>query len=156
MPITIRPGELTDIPLIAAIRAQEWGTESFWTDRIGLYLSGEHSPQEALPARAAFVAMDGTKLVGFVAGHRTRRLGCDAELQWVNVVEEKRGRGIADGMMAKVGTWFVEQNAVRVCVNVDPGNTAARKLYARCGAQPVNDLWMIWEDARAMSTWVDK
>jgi|SRR2546425_2224320 len=68
MPITIRPGELTDIPLMAAIRAQEWGTESFWTDRIGLYLSGEHSPQEALPARAAFVAMDGTKLVGFVAG----------------------------------------------------------------------------------------
>jgi len=32
MPITIRPGELTDIPLMAAIRAQEWGTESFWTD----------------------------------------------------------------------------------------------------------------------------
>jgi predicted GNAT family acetyltransferase len=141
---------------MAAIRAQEWGTESFWTDRIGLYLSGEHSPPEALPARAAFVAMDGTKLVGFVAGHRTRRLGCDAELQWVNVVEEKRGRGIADGMMAKIGTWFVEQNAVRVCVNVDPRNTAARKLYARCGAQPLNDLWMIWEDARAMSTGVDK
>jgi hypothetical protein len=45
------------------------------------------SPQQALPARAAFVAMDGTKLVGFVAGHRTRRLGCDGELQWVNVVE---------------------------------------------------------------------
>jgi RimJ/RimL family protein N-acetyltransferase len=73
-----------------------------------------------------------------------------------NVVEEKRGRGIADGMMAKIGTWFVEQNAVRVCVNVDPRNTAARKLYARCGAQPLNDLWMIWEDARAMSTGVDK
>jgi len=34
MPITIRPGELTDILLMAAIRAQEWGTESFWTDRI--------------------------------------------------------------------------------------------------------------------------
>jgi len=60
MPITIRPGELTDIPLIAAIRAQEW-EQKVLTDRIGLYLSGEHSPQEALPARAAFVAMDGTK-----------------------------------------------------------------------------------------------
>lgn len=80
MPITIRAGERTDIPLMAAIRAQEWGTESFWTDRIGLYWGGEHSPQQALPARRAFVAMDGTKLVGFVPGHRTRRLGCDGEL----------------------------------------------------------------------------
>jgi GNAT superfamily N-acetyltransferase len=156
MPITLRPGELADIPLMAAIRAQEWGTERFWTDRIGLYLSGKHSPQQALPARAAFVAMDGTKLVGFVAGHRTRRHGCDGELQWVNVVEEKRGRGIADGMMAKIGTWFVEQNALRVCVNVDLGNIAARKLYTRYGAQPLNAHWMIWEDARAMGTWADK
>ena len=96
--------------------------------------------------------MDGTKLVGFVAGHRTRRLGCDGELQWVNVVEEKRGLGIADGMIAMIGTWFVRQNALRICVNVDSGNAAARKLYARCGAQPLRNYWMTWEDARAMST----
>jgi hypothetical protein len=35
MPITIRHGELADIPLMAVIRAQESGTESFWTHRIG-------------------------------------------------------------------------------------------------------------------------
>jgi ribosomal protein S18 acetylase RimI-like enzyme len=155
MPIKLRPVEPPDIPLMAAIRAQVWETETFWTRRIGLYLSGEHSPQQALPARAAFVALDGTELVGFVAGHRTCRLGCDGELQWINVVEERRGQGIADGLMAKMGAWFAEQDAYRVCVNVAPENTAARRLYRRCGAQPLSDHWMIWEDSRAMFTPVD-
>ena len=155
MPITLRPVEPSDIPLMAAIRAREWGTETFWTGRIGLYLSGKHSPQQALPARAAFVALEETELVGFVAGHRTRRLGCDGELQWINVVEERRGQGIADRLMVKMGAWFVEQDAHRVCVNVEPGNTAVRRLYSRCRAQPLNDHWMIWEDSRAMCTPVE-
>ena len=45
------------------------GDKTFWTDRITWYLRGEHSPQQALPERAAFVAVDEGKLVGFVAGH---------------------------------------------------------------------------------------
>jgi len=137
---------------MAAIRTQEWETETFWTSRIALYLKGEHSPRQALAARAAFVALDGTKLVGFVAGHRTRRLGCDGELQWINVVKERRGQGIAGTLMVKIGVWFVENHAYRVCVNVDPRNTPALLLYRRFGAQPLNDHWMIWEDSRAMCT----
>ena len=140
---------------MAAIRAQESQsdasqTEAFWTNRIGLYLSGEHSPQQALRARAAFVAVEGHRVVGFVAGHRTRRLGCDGELQWINVVAERRGLGIAGQLMAKIGAWFVEQNVRRVCVNVAPDNAAARKLYTRCGAQLLNKYWMVWEDSHAM------
>ena len=49
--------------------------------------------------------------------------------------------------MARMGAWFVEQNAVRICVDVQPQNIAARKLYARCGAQPLNLHWMVWEDS---------
>jgi GNAT superfamily N-acetyltransferase len=135
---------------MAAIRAQEWETEAFWAVRIGLYLSGEHSPRQALPRRAAFVALDGGELVGFVAGHRTRRLGCDGELQWVNVARESRGQGIAGRLMVRIGEWFAEQNANRVCVNVAAGNTAARRLYARHGAQALDEHWMIWEDSRAV------
>ncbi len=150
MQITLRPAEHFDIPAMAAIRAREWETETYWTGRIGLYLSEEQSPQQGLPARAVFVALDGTELVGFVAGHRTRRLGCDGELQWINVVKERRGQGIADRLMAKIGAWFVEREAHRVCVNVEPTNTAARILYERWGATQLNDYWMIWEDSRAM------
>src|SRR5579862_4601551 len=105
----IRPVEPADIPAMAAIRAREWGTEAYWMDRIGSYLSVVLFPQQALPTRAAFAAVDGTELVGFVAGHLTRRFGCHGELQWINVAKESRGRGIADKLVATIGAWFVEQ-----------------------------------------------
>jgi hypothetical protein len=52
MPVTLRP-EDADVSATAAIRTQQWGDKSFWTDRITWYLRGEHSPQQALPERAA-------------------------------------------------------------------------------------------------------
>lgn len=151
MPVTLRPAEERDFSAMAELRAQQWGGKTFWTDRIARYLSGEHSPQKALPERAVFVAIDECRLVGFVAGHRTRRFDCNGELQWINVDEERRGQGVADRLMAQIGTWFVEQSANRICVNVDPENTAARRLYARFGARPLNEHWMAWDDARVLS-----
>ena len=135
---------------MAAIRALEWGSEAFWTDRIGRYLKGQHSPQHALPARAAFVAIDACAVVGFVAGHKTRRFGFDGELQWINVVREQRGSGVANLLMTTIGAWFAAQNARRICVDVDPSNLTARRFYTRHGAQILNAHWMKWEDARAM------
>jgi GNAT superfamily N-acetyltransferase len=155
MLITLRLAELSDVRAMAAIRAQQWQTEPYWANRIGSYLMGEHFPQQALPARAAFVALDGEELIGSVAGHRTRRRGCDGELQWINVIEERRGLGIADKLIAKIGAWFVEQSANRICVNVTFENVAARKVYTRCGVQPLDDGWMAWEDSRAMVRLVD-
>ena len=150
MPITIRPVEESDITLLAKIRAQTWQTGSFWTDRIGRYLRGEHSPQKALAARAIFVAVKEEELVGFVAGHRTTRLKCDGEVQWIDVREDHRGLGIGYRLIERIGVWFVAQGAVRICVNVDPANAPARTLYARCGATPLKEHWMTWDDARNM------
>jgi hypothetical protein len=70
MAVMLRSVEETDVPSMAAIRALESGSEAFWADRISRYLSGQHSPQQALAARTAFVAVDGRDLVGFVAGHK--------------------------------------------------------------------------------------
>jgi ribosomal protein S18 acetylase RimI-like enzyme len=155
MAVMLRPVEETDVPSMAAIRALESGSEAFWADRISHYLSGQHSPQQALTARTAFVAVDGRDLVGFVAGHKTRRFGCDGELQWINVARQRRSLGIASQLMTEIGTWFVTQEARRICVNVDPDNLIARGLYTRHGAQILNHQWMIWEDARVMCTPVD-
>lgn len=145
MPLAIRPAEPADIPSMAELRAQTKGTQSFWTDRIDRYLRGEHSPQEALEVRSAFVATDEGKIVGFVAGHRARRFNCDGEVQWIDVDQQQRGRCIGYKLMAQIGAWFASQNAKRICVNVDANNLAARKLYENYGARPLNDAWMVWD-----------
>jgi ribosomal protein S18 acetylase RimI-like enzyme len=152
MSVSLRPARENDVPAMAAIRAREWETEAYWTARIRRYLRGEHSPQQALAARAAFVATDRDAVVGFVSGHRTRRYGCDGELQWINVIEERRGHGIAGKLLQQMAAWFVKQGVLRVCVDVDPKNTAARHLYKKYGARPLKPYWMVWEDARQMGT----
>ena len=134
---------------MAAIRAREWETEAYWLARIGNYLHWDGSP-EANASRGFFVAIDGDTVVGFVAGHRTHRYGCDGELEWINVVRDRRGEGIAGKLIARMGEWFIEQNLARICVDVEPGNAVARKLYARHGAAPFKPYWMVWEDSRRM------
>ncbi len=88
--------------------------------------------------------------MGFVAGHLTRRFHCDGALQWVNVVEAQRGKGIAGQLLRAMGAWFVEQQAQRICVNVAPENVVAGRLYANHGARSLNEHWMVWEDSHAM------
>ena len=150
MPKTIRLAEHSDVAAMAGLRAQEWGEKVFWTDRIARYIRGEHSPQHALPERGVFVAVDNGTVVGFVAGHRTRRFDCDGELQWINVAEAKRGEGIGYKLLERIGAWFVEHNVQRVCVNVAATNSNARRLYSRYGAKPFKQAWMVWDDVRSM------
>ncbi len=150
MSVVFRPAEDGDLDAVAAIRAREWETEAYWKRRIGAYMMGEQSPQQALPSRAVFVAVDDGAVLGFVAGHRTRRYGCDGELEWINVAPEQRGRGIAGQLLVVMAHWFVEQKALRVCVDVEPGNSVARGLYAKYGAVRLNDHWMVWEDVGAI------
>ena len=145
-PIVTRAAVPADIAAMAVIRAREWETEEYWLSRIGGYLSGEQSPQHGLAARAMFVAVNGEKVVGFAAGHRTRRFGCDGELQWISVDRDSRGHGIAGQLIARMAEWFSEQGLRRICVNVEPANTAARALYRLFGAEPLSKYWMVWDN----------
>ena len=132
---------------MASIRAQSWETEPYWHNRITRYLDGIHSPQNALASRTAFVAIDEEQkqqLVGFIAGHLTRRYDCDAELQWIDTIEQRRRQGIASALLRTLAQWFEQQNALRVCV--DPGNPIGRAFYHRHGAKPLNPHWMVWDD----------
>lgn len=70
-------------------------------------------------------------MVGLVAGHLTRRHACDGELEWINVIPERRGGGIASALLRKLAAWFAEQKASRICVDVEPSNFAARRFYKR-------------------------
>ena len=148
MAITFRQASLEDVSAMAEIRARYAYTVGYWQTRIQGYLTGEHSPQKALAERVAFVAVEDSTVVGFIAGHRTRRFDCDGELEWIDVIAERQRRGIAGEMMALLAAWFIEQKTFRVCVNVAPDNLPAVNLYARHGATPLNQYFMVWEDIR--------
>ena len=133
---------------MARIRAREWGGLEYWRTRIAGYLEGEINPQRALAPRRCYVAVEESSVVGFVAGHLTRRYGCEGELEWINVIAERRGSGVASELLRRLAGWFVQQQAFRVCVDVDPSNTTARAFYTRHGAERLNAHWLVWNDIR--------
>jgi hypothetical protein len=93
-----RKAELSDVPGMARLRANHWGSEEYWQERIPLYLTGQLHPQQALESRKGFVCVDGEEVVGLIAGHLTRRFGCDGELEWISVSPAYRGQDIASGV----------------------------------------------------------
>ena len=145
-----RQAKQSDASAMARIRALEWETVEYWNARIAGYMTCEHNPQQALPPRVIYVALEGDSLVGFIAGHLTRRYACVGELEWINVIPECRGSGVASELLRRLAAWFVEQKALRICVNVDPANIAARRFYTRHGAIRLNDHWLVWDDIRVL------
>ena len=133
-----------DIPALARIRAAEWESEQYWTRRITGYMEGRLHPQKALAERVVFVAVEHDAVVGFIAGHRTRRFECDGELEWIDVIRERRRQGIGSEMVRVLARWFLEQRAKRICV--DPGNPSARRFYAQLSGENLNQHWMFWPD----------
>lgn len=147
-PLLYREARDSDIPAMARIRAAEWETEEYWQRRISAYLRGELHPRDALRPRISYVCCDQDSLVGFIAGHLTRRHSCQGEVEWINVVPACRGNGIASELLRRLAAWFVEQKATRVCVDVEPSNSIARRFYAGHGAEDLKPHWMVWDDIK--------
>lgn len=144
--VVYRQALKSDIPAMARLRAITWGTEDYWTTRITAYMDRELHPQKALKPRVLYVAVENNSLVGMIAGHLTRRFECAGELEWIDVVPEQRGTGIASELLRHLAKWFVEQEALRVCVDVDPDNASAQKFYRRHGAEDLRPHWLVWPD----------
>jgi len=137
---------LSDIDVLAVIRSENWGDSSYWQDRISGYINAELHPQHALMPREIFVATEGDKIVGFIAGHLTQRLGCEGELQWIDVINDYRRMGIASSLLTLLAEWFVQQNYFKICVDVDSQNIIAQNFYRKHGAENLNEHWLFWED----------
>lgn len=135
-----------DIPYLAKMRGTDMATELFWTDRITGYINCTHHPQHALNTRVIYVAILNESIVGFIAGHLTERLGCEGELQWINVTDSAKRTGIASGLVRLLAQWFVANQVHKICV--DPGNDIARAFYKKNGATMLNDHWMYWHDIK--------
>jgi GNAT superfamily N-acetyltransferase len=145
--VNYRQAAVSDIPAMARMRAAEWESVDYWETRIAGYMAGSVHPHDALMPRVVYVAVDGDALVGFAAGHLTRRYACDGELEWIHVAQDRRRSGVASELLAVLARWFLTQKALRVCV--DPGSLAARSFYARHGAKNLNQHWMVWENVGA-------
>ena len=115
------------------------------------YFNGQHHPQQALLPRAGYVALDGDQVIGYIAGHRTNRHGCEGEVQYLFVAPVYRRRGIAAMLLRLLATWFHEQDAHRVCVGVaDDSPREAKPFVESVGATPLKKHWYAWEDIVAV------
>ena len=141
-----RKGGLSDIPGMARLRANDSGSEEYSRERIQLYLTGQLHPQRALAPRVGFVCVDGEQIVGLVAGHLTRRFGCDGELEWISLSPAYRGQKVASGLLRLLAEWFIAEGARFICVDVDPANEPARRFYAANGAHHLKPHWVAWMD----------
>ncbi|NVM67244.1 GNAT superfamily N-acetyltransferase [Mucilaginibacter sp. SG538B] len=141
-----RFAEPNDLKALAAIRGTDDNSESYWFNRISGYYHGTHSPQLALTPRVIIIATDDFRVIGFVAGHLTRRYDFDGELQWIDTIPDYRGRGIATSLFQLLKNWFIEQGTKRICVNCASDNLVALNFYKKNGAVPLNEYWLVWED----------
>ncbi len=148
--LVYRRARRSDLPAMAEIRSKDWGTEGYWQIRIRQYLAHQLSPRQALRPRLAFVSLEGDSVVGFIAGHLTRRFDCQGELEWISVRAEYRGHGIASELLRRMAAWFIVRKARRVCVDVEPSNEVARRFYAHHGAGPLKPHWMVWNDIESV------
>jgi GNAT superfamily N-acetyltransferase len=146
--VALRKAERSDIPALSAIRARDWGTVDFWAQRLENYFDGLYNPLDALDARVIYTAQRRVDLIGFAAGHLSRRYDCDGELQWIAVLPEFRGLGIASRLFHQIATWFAEQDAHRICINCDSEDEQVFRFLTRHGAVPINRHWMMWPDIR--------
>lgn len=148
MPISIEEANLNDLPAMSRLRAEHWGTANEWEPRITAYMIHQQTPQFGLQPRIVYVAVDSAEneVIGLIAGHLTTRFGCSGEIQWLNVDSRFRGRRIADQLLGALFTWFREQNATKICVNVTPTNRPARVTYARHGAEEMGPQWLVFND----------
>ncbi len=144
--IRYRQAERTDIPRMAAIWNLERSEGGTSEERMAAYFDCQHHPQHALLPRVIYVAYEGEALIGYIAGHLTRRFACDGELQWLYVIPERRRCGVASALMPYLAAWFRQHNASRVCVNVARRNTVAVHFYAKHGAEPMKLGWLVWTD----------
>lgn len=141
--IQVRHATAADVPQMAASRSADPSAGPA-DPRMAVYLEGRHHPQHALAPRVAYLATVGGAVAGYIAGHLTRRHGCDGEVQYLYVTPAHRRAGVASMLLRQLAEWFEAQEAVRICVDVNDDSPGARPFYASHRAQPLRPHWMVW------------
>jgi GNAT superfamily N-acetyltransferase len=143
--IQFRIATSADVPAMAACRSSDPALGPA-DPRMAAYFDGRHHPQQALPPRVGYVALEYGAVIGYIAGHLTTRHGCAAEVQYLFVAPDFRRHGIATALLRLLTNWFGSAAARKVCVCVDPDSRAAKPFYESTGASPFRRLWYRWDD----------
>lgn len=89
---------------------------------------------------AWFLAYDGTRAVGLVAGiHEEGAPVGERHVVSFWVAPDRRGRGVAGGLLEAVIDWARTEGADLVTLWVVDGNDPAARLYLRYGFQPTGE-----------------
>jgi GNAT superfamily N-acetyltransferase len=115
------------------------------------YFNGDHHPRQAETPRIGYVALSGDQAIGYVAGHRTKRNGCDGEVQYLFVAPAFRRLGIGAVLLRLLAEWFRDQGVQKVCVAVaNDSPREAKPFMEAVGAVPLKKHWYAWEDIRVV------
>jgi len=103
----IRDATEAVLDAVAHVQAQTIGASAFYDDALNLdaayqrlypriagYFARTFHPSQSLPERTLIVAEENDQIIGFIAGHRSRRMGCDGELQWMFVRPAWQRKGV--------------------------------------------------------------
>ncbi len=97
------------------------------------------------PCFVGVVAMDAGAPVGFAYGHVLPQMTRTALLIYsVDTDAEHRRRGAASAMIAAMRRLSVERGYYEMWVLTSAANTAAMRLYARCGGVRETDDDVMW------------
>ena len=66
------------------------------------------------------------QMVGFIAGHFSRRYETEGELQSIHVLKDFQGRGIGAELLRRLAVWFVAHQRRKICVGIDPASSYKR------------------------------
>lgn len=136
----------TDVPAMSQCRLTDPAAGPA-DPRMAAYFDGEHHPQQALLPRTGYVALAGDRIVGYIAGHRTKRHGCEGEVQYLFVAPAYRRRGIGTALFHLLAEWFREQGVRKVCVGIaNDSAPEAKPFVERVGGVPLKKHWYAWQD----------
>ena len=147
--VEYREATIADVPAMALCRATD-AVAGPADDRMVAYFEGRHHPHQALAARIGYVAVADSVVIGYIAGHETRRLDCKGEVQYLYVTPEYRRQGVGTTLLEHLAQWFRVRGAATVCVNVNIDSPPAAPFYLSCGALPINAHWYFWPDISAV------
>lgn len=148
--ITLRQATSADVPAMAQCRLADRAAGRV-DPRMAAYLDGQHHPQQARPPRVGYVALSGAQIVAYIAGHHTKRHGCEGELQYFFVAPAYRRHGLGTALLRLLAAWFLEHGVHQVCVGIANDSPAEAKPFVEHhGAVPLKKHWYVWEDIGAV------